>query len=483
MIYTYLNFGYEGNLVSVECDLRNGTPSFDIVGGIAEGSIIESRGRIRSAIINSDIKMPNQRILISLSPVDLKKDDVDVTLPIALSILQANNTITLNEDTLVLGELCLNGNIRSVGYTYAAIQTAYDNGIRKVICSDSCTIDKSEFPNIEIKSYNSLSEIVNDYQTENLFEDYKFDNTTLVNKDALEVLTIACAGKHHMLFTWKPGCGKTMMIIQLMKCLTPMLTNDELSTTKRIWSIASLNHDSKEVPFRMPHQTATIEGMCGGGTNCRPGEISLAHNGILFLDETHEFKSSVLRTLRVPIESHQITLCRAGRTTVYPANFQLVMATNPCPCGNYGNKDKVCLCSARSIEQYWNKLGNPLLDRIELRYNFNTTDETAMVNLSELREKVSNAYHMQKIRGSYNRDLTPQQISEYCNLTESIQEYLDSKIAKDFGDLPIRQYNNVLKVARTLADMELRTDILEQDIDKSIKYVLNSCDVSRLHWF
>ena len=215
----------------------------------------------------------------------------------------------------------------------------------------------------------------------------------MTDKEML-ALVVGASGRFNMMFFGSPGCGKTMLM-QHMQYLTPSLTEEESKSVKRIYSLAGyggVGESKVYPPFRMPHQTASIEGICGGGPNCRPGEITLAHNGVLFLDEAAEFRSSVLQMLRVPLETKSITLSRAGRTTVYPANFQLLMACNPCPCGNYGSKDKICLCSAKSVEQYWKKFSAPLLDRVPIKLHIDPSEgEREEHSLEELQTYVMTA--------------------------------------------------------------------------------------------
>ena len=238
------------------------------------------------------------------------------------------------------------------------------------------------------------------------------DKIDLTEKEML-ALVVGASGRFNMMFFGSPGCGKTILM-QYMQYLTPSLTEEESESVKRIYSLAGLPiKDETKIfpPFRMPHQTASIEGICGGGPNCRPGEITLAHNGILFLDEAAEFRSSVLQMLRVPLENKSITLSRAGRTTVYPANFQLLMALNPCPCGNYGSKDKICLCSAKSVDMYWKKLGGPLLDRVPIRLHIDPSEGVRETYpLEELQSYVKKATEKSRAIGTNFRDLCTEQI-------------------------------------------------------------------------
>ena len=258
----------------------------------------------------------------------------------------------------------------------------------------------------------------------------------------VRAISIAVAGKLNILAYAAPGCGKTMLLKGLIPYLTPCLTVEELESVKRLYVLAGMEYNTDNAPFRMPYQIASLEGMCGGGPNLRPGEISLAHNGTLFLDEAAEFKSSVLQMLRVPLESRSITLSRAGRSTIFPANFQLAMAVNPCPCGNYGEKDKVCLCSAKSVEMYWKKFSALLLNRIQIKIHVEKDEsETESVSLEKLREQVANAYRIQRKVGKFNRDL----------------------------DVP----GYIEKVALTIANMDNREFIETCDVEEAEELVKN----------
>ena len=268
------------------------------------------------------------------------------------------------------------------------------------------------------------------------FTDYEKPSFDLKGySKAVRAISIAVAGKLNILAYSAPGCGKTMLIQSLIPYLTPCLTVEELESVKRLYSLAGMEYKTNNAPFRMPHQTASIEGICGGGPNIRPGEISLAHNGTLFLDEAAEFRTSVLQMLRVPLETKQITLSRAGRSTNFPANFQLAMAVNPCPCGNYGEKDRICLCSSKAIELYWKKFSAPLLDRIQIKIHVEKDEsETEPVLLEKIREQIANAYRIQRKNGFFNRDvkmsnekqialtiayMNNREIAEQCDIDEA----------------------------------------------------------------
>lgn len=283
-------------------------------------------------------------------------------------------------------------------------------------------------------------------------------------------MAVAVAGRHNIMAWGSPGCGKTMTLQHIPE-LMPKLTDEERQSVQRIYSFAGLLKPNEKIerrPFRMLHQTASIEGMCGGGVHVRPGEISLAHNGVLFLNEVAEFKTSVLQMLRVPLECNSITLSRAGRTTVYPAKFQLVMATNPCPCGNYGSKDKICLCSAKLVEMYWRKFGAPLLDRISIRFNVENDEFSGDdYSLENLRRRIKLAWERQyKRQRKLNQDLYPQEVLDFIKTTDGVKSELSNL------NLSVRATTNILKLARTLADMidlEETEVITERHLDMALQ--------------
>lgn len=485
-IYAFNNFGYDGSIVTVEVDLRRGISAFDIV-GLADGAVKESRERIKAAVRNSGFEFPSERILMSLSPADLRKEGAGFDLPMALAVLRESEEMPRSQDekVLVIGELELSGNIRPVRGVYAALTTARENGIKYAIIPEQteavpdgiivnrvknlreafealCNVDEVEdtangeemaelWDNGFGRTYNEADNM--NIEFEEVSEEESLDNIKGMNGLKF-AMAVAVAGRHNIMAWGSPGCGKTMTL-QRMTQLMPKLTDEERQSVQRIYSIAGLLKPNEKVehrPFRMPHQTATLEGMCGGGPSCRPGEISLAHNGVLFLDEAAEFRSSVLQILRVPLESNCITLARAGRSTTYPARFQLVMATSPCPCGNYGSKDKICLCSAKAVEIYWRKFGGPLLDRIAIRYNMNEPIESSAWTLEALRSKVKVAWERQYERqGKLNNNLTHEEMAKYITMSIEASEMLDRFVEKK--NPSARRVAYIWKMARTIADM------------------------------
>lgn len=278
-----------------------------------------------------------------------------------------------------------------------------------------------------------------------------------VNPDTglIYALAVAAAGRHHVLVFGKDFKSRDYTTSQITQ-FTPNLLANEQTSVNRIFSIAGLTKPNEKIiqrPFRTPHPTASIEGMCGGGPDCRPGEVSLAHNGVLFLKEATEFKTSVLQMLRVPLENGNITLSRAGRSTTYPANFQLIMTTNPCPCGNLGSEARICLCSAQSIRQYWAKFTAPLLDRISIRYNTNKRVVPMFVGYNELRRRVKSAVEKQmKRQGKFNQELTSDEVNQYCKLTYNAQNALDLAVAR--YNLSPKAKGNIIRLARTVLDLK-----------------------------
>ena len=481
-IYSFSPFGYDGSLVNVEVDLRSGIPAVDIV-GLADSCVAGSRERVRSAIANSGFEFPSERILIALSPADLYKEGSGFNLPVALSILSESEADNMprSQDVkvMVMGELELSGKLRPVRAVYPALSSAVSAGIRYAIIPKGCETAIPKGIHVEYvedlrEAYDALVKIDEAESPGTEFEEsateeekemkVEFDDIPEDNLDSIEghnglkfAMAVAVAGRHHLLAYGAPGCGKTM-VLQHMSELMPKLLPEESQSVTRIYSIAGLLSPSKGFktvrPFRMPHQTTSLEGMCGGGMRCLPGEISLAHNGVLFLDEAAEFKNSVLQMLRVPLESNSITLARAGRSTIYPARFQLVMATSPCPCGNYGSEDRICLCSAKAVEMYWKKFGGPLLDRVAVRVNCSKREDgTDFHPVAMLREMIADAWRRQyKRQGKLNQDLDPGEVMSFIKLDSHAEKHWQRWT--DSHGVSVRATSNILKLARTVQDMK-----------------------------
>lgn len=518
-IFSFSPFGYEGALVSIEVDLRRGIPAIDIV-GLADSAVKESRERMQAAIRNSGFDFPPERVLISLSPADLKKEGAGFDLPIALGVLtaaaeSAGETSFLSTPVLIMGELELSGKLRAVKGIHAAVSTAAASGIMRCVVPIQNADEAREINGVQVYGADSLENAFRALKDPSFFEarssspelkgppkgcievdgvffpapqeGYEYAEIK-GQRELIRSLEIAAAGGHTLLALGAPGCGKTMAI-QKFPAINPVLTMEEAQSVTRIWSLAGLIKPSEPLiripPFRIPHQTASIEGICGGGVNCRPGEISLAHNGVLFLDEAAEFRTSVLQMLRVPVENGTITLSRAGRSTTYPANFQLMMAVNPCPCGNYGSKTKICLCSAKSIDLYWKKFSAPLLDRIDLRVfvenkgddTLINEDRTGLSTTLELQTAIARAVKAQRKRqGIKNAKLSPQEIGDFCKLSADGKKILDNAITR-FGFSP-RAVSSCIKVSRTIADLAGEKSILPAHVQEAVDLHKLCCNIT-----
>lgn len=486
MIYSFEPFGYEGSLVDVEADIRDGIPAVDIV-GIADSAVRESRERIRAAIKNSGFEFPQKRVLLSLSPADLRKNSAIHDLPIALAVLCSAYRKEPTEKTIALGEVGLDGNLRPCNGTYAAMQSALRSGITRTVLPEGADNPPKGMKAFYAKNLKEAFCILTDF--DKVSEDDKSDvsgssvefpelddgespdDVFLPNCDenTVKAVVAAVAGRHHLLMWGAPGCGKSNAAMSMRK-ITPLPTYDEFQSVKRIYSLAGLlQKDRKFVPFRVPHTTATIEGICGGGVNCRPGEISLAHNGVLFLDEAAEFRTSVLQMLRVPTETRNITLSRAGRSTVYPADFQLVMATNSCPCGNYGSEKRLCLCSSKSVEMFWKKFSATLLNRIQISIRLDSpeTDEAkSKMTIEQAREIVAGAVRRQRERGEMNGTASLSSIERrFDEIAEPDAKSSLSSVSESFSELEIL---SLKRIALTLADIDGSDNILQKHIDGAV---------------
>ncbi|MBQ0167265.1 MAG: YifB family Mg chelatase-like AAA ATPase [Treponema sp.] len=511
-IISFSPFGYEGALVTVEVDLRRGIPAVDLV-GLADNAVKEARERMRAAIRNSGFDFPPERVLISLSPADVKKEGAGFDLAIALGVLAASTIIEAEETSLdekmpgvlVIGELELSGRVRPVRGVHAAISTAVENGCRFCIVPEENAAEADVFPEMHVTAVGSLAQAFHEYERicGDAAEEYAVEQLVPSDRSSssaeeevgfppvmpetdfayvagqpflVRALQIAAAGQHNLMAYGPPGCGKTLAM-QRYVSLLPLLTSEESRSVTRIYSLAGLMRADEQLirerPFRMPHQGASIEGMIGGGINCRPGEISLAHNGVLFLDEAAEFRSTVLQSLRVPLENGTVTLSRAGRHTVFPADFQLMIATNPCPCGNFGSEDRICLCSAHAVEMYWKKFSAPLLDRIDIRVPVQCASAEGVhqtekpVSSAVLRKDIARAVMTQRKRQSkWNSQLTPEEILFYCKLDEEGRRYLSD--ATERNGFSTRAVHSCIKLARTIADMAGAVSIRQSDLEEAV---------------
>lgn len=486
VVYGFEPLGFDGELVSVEVDLRRGIPAVDIV-GLADGAVREARERIRAAVRNAGFAFPLDRLLISLAPAAVRKGGSSFDLSMALSILAASGQIPdFGRPVLALGELELSGRVRPVSGVLPAVASAARAGVGCFVVPPANLAEARVIGGIRAFSLPNLAlaprlaaAVRGDGSRECFWstdgrEGPATETPVSAGLDMADVrghgplkraLEIAAAGGHHVLLFGPPGGGKTMAARRLPGLLPP-LDDDEAITTTKIHSLAGLLPRAsgllRDPPFRAPHHGASAEGVVGGGKNQRPGEISLAHGGVLFLDEAPEFRSDVLQALREPLEEGSISIARADRVSRFPSRFTLILACNPCPCGNLGRPGAVCLCSGDEIRRYWKRLGGPLLDRIDIRVPVRPVDPAALgaaagESSAAIRARVIRARQAQRARlapfnESLNARLPAAGIDACCGLEAEAQRLFVEGAQK--AGLSSRACHGVLRVARTIADLD-----------------------------
>ena len=488
--------GLDGKAIEVESDITSGMPAFNIV-GLPDSSIKESKDRIRVALINSGFKFPQGRITINLSPADIKKEGTQLDLPIAISLLKSMGVIENSKDDFIfIGELSLDGRIVPIKGALAMVISMREKGFKNFIISnenkDECAIIKD----CNIFPFLNLEELVS-YLNENTKKSpykiklsntnekitYPFDFSDIKGQDSLKrALQIAAAGGHNLLMIGPPGSGKTFSAKHLPSILPDMDFEEKIEVTK-IYSVMGLLESGKLInnrPFRSPHHSASEVSLIGGGANIpKAGEITLAHKGVLFLDEFPEFSKKTIEALREPLENKEINISRSMASIKYPADFILIAAMNPCPCGNFGNPLKECTCTQNEIRRYLSKLSSPILDRIDIHIEIKPVkykdldDNIKTKSSKEMREEVQRAreiqikrYENEKI--STNGSLSTRLMKKYIKLDTNVKEIGQKAFEK--YNFSVRSYNKIIKMSRTIADLDGSEKIEAKHLLEAVRY-------------
>lgn len=494
-VYSVAPVGFEGSLIEVESDMKNGLPSLQVV-GLGNKAIDEARERIRSAIGNSLLEFPAKKLIINLAPAELPKDGSHYDLPMALSLLTASKQLRQDEvaNAVFAGELALDGTLRPVKAVISIAETARRNGITTLYVPLKNTEQANLVEGVTIYGVKDLKELflhlkgemkltpaVSTQVTNHMSAPTALLDDIIGQEQAKRALVIAASGRHNILFTGSPGAGKTMLARTLTELLPALSKQEQVEVTK-LYSLAGESIDKVIMhrPFRSPHHTSSRVALIGGGTHITPGEISLAHRGVLFLDEIPEYPRATLESLRQPLEDRKVSISRASSRVDFPADFMMVATMNPCPCGYYGDASRECTCSSVQILNYQKRLSGPLLDRIDMVVNVTRVESNKLLYQNTLSEKqhneakkcIQNALTAQlnryKSSSKHNANASSRDIRSNLLISFEAKELLDQ--ASEKLQLSARSYFKIAKVARTIADIEGSASTNKNHIAEALQY-------------